>query len=213
MEITTKNVSGLSDKIADAVLMYWFGDLKEGEIPSSECRKLWWSKVKDTDISIKDLFEKHLEAARALELRSLERTPRGILALIVLLDQFSRNIYRNTPRAFSQDALALKTALKGMERGLDETLHPMERTFYYMPLMHSEDIGIQKISLESYARLEMSCSGPPELREVLCNSREYAEKHAEIIARFGRYPHRNEILGRRSTEEEIKFLEEPGSSF
>ena len=139
--------------------------------------------------------------------------PGGILALIVLLDQFSRNIYRDTPRAFSQDALALKTALKGMERGHDETLHPIERTFYYMPLMHSEDIGIQKISLDIYARLEMSCSGPPELREVLRNSREYAEKHAEIVARFGRYPHRNEILGRESTEEEIKFLEEPGSSF
>ena len=77
MEITTKNMSGLSDKIADAVLKYWFGDLKEGEIPSSECRKLWWSKDEDTDVSIKNLFGQYLEAARALELRSLERTPRG----------------------------------------------------------------------------------------------------------------------------------------
>ena len=159
------------------------------------------------------MFEEQIKAAKELKLGDITLTPRGSLALIILLDQFSRNIYRDTADAFSQDKLALNIALSGIDKGLELKLHPFERIFYYMPLMHSEDPEIQDLSIECFVRLENEFPEPPELNEKLRGSREYAEKHARIIGRFGRYPHRNKILGRESTEEEKLFLTGPGSSF
>lgn len=135
------------------------------------------------------------------------------MALIILLDQFSRNIYRGMPEAFSQDALALCISERGIEKGFDKELHPAERIFFYIPFMHSEDIQMQNKSVELYRGLERDFESPADLARMLTNSREFAERHREIIVRFGRYPHRNEILGRESTEEEVKFLKKPGSSF
>lgn len=131
----------------------------------------------------------------------------------MLLDQFSRNIYRGAPEAFSQDSLALGICKRGIEKGFDRELHPVERIFFYMPFMHSEDLDVQKMSLTLFSELERAFPTPPELSGMLSSSREFAERHYEIIERFGRYPHRNGVLGRESTEEEIVFLKEPGSSF
>lgn len=205
--------SVLSEKQADKVLSFWFGDLKDGEVPEGEYRKRWWIKDAAMDNMIKEEFQEDLEAVKGVKAEDLTLTPWGSLAHIILLDQFSRNIYRDTPKAFSQDELALNIALKGVEKGLDAGLHPFERIFYYMPFMHSEDPEIQSLSLKCFRNLENEYPEPPELHEKLRGSKEYAEKHARIIERFGRYPHRNEILGRESTEEEKEFLSEPGSSF
>ena len=203
----------LPEKTVDKILHFWFGNIKRGEIPDDEHRKRWWVKDAETDLRIKDMFLDDLRSVKAHGVDDLTLSPRESLALIILLDQFSRNIYRDRPEAFSGDAAALSIALKGIDDGLDESLHPMERIFYYMPLMHSENLEIQKLSLKSFRRLEEQYPAPPELHEKLRGSAEYAEKHARIIEHFGRYPHRNEILGRESTDEEKEFLKEPGSSF
>ena len=213
MNTTNMRESVLSEALADKVLSFWFGDLKDGEVAESEYRKMWWIKDAATDELIKEEFLGVLEAAKGLSTQNLELTPRGSLALIILLDQFSRNIYRDTPGAFSQDELAINIALKGLEMGLDAELRPFERIFYYMPLMHAEDPELQSLSLMCFMNLENEYPEPPELHDKLKGSREYAEKHARIIERFGRYPHRNEILGREPTAEEKEFLKEPGSSF
>ncbi len=213
MNITKMRNSALSNETIDKVLSFWLGDLKDGEVPGSEYRKRWWLKDAAIDNTIKEGFQGDLETVRGLKAEDLELTPRESLAFIILLDQFSRNIYRDTPDAFSQDTLALNIALRGIEKGFDVQLHPFERIFYYMPFMHSEDPEIQNLSLECFTKLENEFPEPLELNEKLRGSREYAGKHALIIERFGRYPHRNEILGRESTEEEKEFLSEPGSSF
>ena len=203
----------IQEELADKILGFWFGDLEEAEVPGAECRRRWWIKDEATDDLIRDTFEEDLNAAMDLKPGDLKLTPKGSLALIILLDQFSRNIYRGTPSSFSQDDIALKIALIGIAVGLDRDLNPFERIFYYMPLMHSEDKEIQQISLECFKGLEREFPEPGELNKKLRESLEYAEKHARIIERFGRYPHRNEILGRESTREEKEFLKGPGSSF
>lgn len=131
----------------------------------------------------------------------------------MLLDQFSRNMYRDTPGAFSQDRQALKIAVSGIEKGFDKRLHPIEGVFFYMPLMHSEDIDMQKRSIALFSALERGFTSPAELAEMLSTNSEYARRHYAIIGRFGRDPHRNKILGRESTPEEVEFLKQPGSSF
>ncbi|MBF8302770.1 MAG: hypothetical protein HW396_1051, partial [Candidatus Dadabacteria bacterium] len=154
-----------------------------------------------------------LELAVGGKLKSWENTPRGTLALIILLDQFSRNIYRGTAKAFSQDSLALYVCLRGIEKGFDKRLHPVERLFLYMPLEHSEDLEMQKKSVEYFSMLEKLFPAPPSLASMVSEFKKYAGMHYVIIERFGRFPHRNEILGRKSTPEEIEFLKQPGSSF
>ncbi len=197
------------------ILKFWFGELEPcwKDVPPEEISKRWWAKDEHTDEYIRRTFESDLMAAKEGELGSWEGTPEGTLALIVLLDQFSRNIYRGTPEAFSQDSLALAVSEGGIEQGFDKELHPVERIFFYLPFMHSEDLDIQKRSLSLFSDLEKTFTHPAELSDMLTSSREFAERHYEIIERFGRYPHRNEILGRQSTEEEIEFLKRPGSSF
>jgi uncharacterized protein (DUF924 family) len=130
-----------------------------------------------------------------------------------LLDQFSRNIYRGTAKAFSQDSLALDVCLRGIEKGFDKRLHPVERLFFYMPLEHSEDLEMQKKSVEYFSVLEKTFTSTPSLVSIISEFKNYAEKHYVIIERFGRFPHRNEVLGRESTPQEIEFLKQPGSSF
>ena len=131
--------------------------------------------------------------------------PRGALARILLLDQFTRNAFRDTPRAFAGDAEALATAIETVDAGLDRTLDRYERSFLYLPFEHAEDLAMQERSLALFGELARDTGDRASL--------EWAEKHAVIVRRFGRYPHRNAILGRASTPEEIAFLEQPGSSF
>lgn len=212
----------------DAILNYWFGTLSDvdpqnpslpiatsdpNEALSSEYYKMWFSKRDDIDQYIKSNFEEDLKRALEGKLKSWEDTPRGMLALIILLDQFSRNIYRGTAKAFAQDDLVLELCLRGMVNGFDMNLHPVERLFFYMPLEHSEDLEMQKKSVECFSLLEKLFSSPPSLASMTSTFREYADKHFVIIEKFGRFPHRNVILGRKSTPEEIEFMKEPGSSF
>ena len=133
------------------------------------------------------------------------------LAYIILLDQFSRNIYRNTPKAFDQDPLALQACLEGQKRKFETELSPVQRWFFYMPMMHSENLEIQKLSVAVFHKLAEEA--PPELKEALESAFDFARRHYEIIARFGRFPHRNLILNRHSSREEIDFLKQPGSTF
>lgn len=207
-------MSDVNDKEKQArILGFWFGKPEDGGAPPPELSRMWWAKDKKTDEYIRDNFEHGLVNAKEGKLLQWEKTPTGTLALIILLDQFSRNIYRDTPGAFTQDGQALEIAARGVEKGFDRELPPVMRVFFYMPFMHSEDLGMQERSVALFGALERDFTSPPELAKMLSSNRDYAERHYAIIERFGRYPHRNGILGRESSPEEIEFLKEPGSSF
>ena len=195
------------------VLGFWFGDLREGELPDEEKQMTWWMKSEEFDDLVRQRFEKYVLLAEKGELSHWLETPLGTVAFIIVVDQFPRNIYRDTPGAFSRDSLALRTCLEGIEKGFDRDLHPAHRTFFYLPLMHSEDLEIQSLSVQKYSALENEYDSHPQIKETLACSTDFAGRHFDIIKRFGRYPHRNATLGRESTLEETEFLKEPGSSF
>jgi uncharacterized protein (DUF924 family) len=179
-----------NDPRAQAVLDFWFrGD---------EARKEWFLKDAAFDAQIVDRFSPLHGLAAAGELSHWRQSPRDCLALIILLDQFPRNMFRGTARAFASDAMALAAAKHAVAAGYDRSMREVERTFVYLPFEHSEDLADQEKALELFA-------GNPNF--------EWARKHWEIIRRFGRFPHRNAVLGRESTAAEIEFLKEPGSSF
>jgi uncharacterized protein (DUF924 family) len=172
----------------DEILHEWFRDPKR-----------WWKRSAAFDAYLRETYGADVEAGIRGELDDWAATPRGALALVILIDQMARNIHRDTPRMYAGDPAAVATCLAVIERGDDASLSVDERHFLYMPLMHSEDRALQKRSLEKFR----------ELGEGVA----FAERHAEIVFRFGRYPHRNAILGRESTPEEVGFLKQPGSSF
>ena len=209
-----KEVSAADEfKEISGVLRFWFGDLREGELPDKEKQMAWWIKSGEFDDLVRRRFEKYVLLAEKGDLSHWLKTPLGTIAFIIVVDQFPRNIYRDTPGAFSRGALALRACLEGIEKGFDQGLHPMHRVFFYLPLMHSEDPEIQRLSVEKYSALENEYAPHPEIRETLACSTDFAGRHFDIIKRFGRYPHRNSVLGRESTPEETEFLKEPGSSF
>ena len=181
------------------VLDFWFGP------PPHATRDTWFRKDPAFDATIREGFGDAVAAARAGDFHSWRRSPRGALALVILLDQFTRNIYRDTPRAFAGDALALDIAKAAVDQGFDRKLDAFERWFLYLPFEHAEDWAMQERSLTLFGQLAADTGDRTALH--------WAEKHAEVIRRFGRYPHRNAILGRPSSPEEIAFLAEPGSSF
>lgn len=189
------------------ILDFWFGPLSGPEDFPPDRLSMWFVKDPKTDQKILQqfgfLFEKNLE--------DWSIDSRGRLAHIIVLDQFSRNIYRNTSQAFQFDPEALSLTLKGMQLEVDKDLFPVERGFFYMPLQHSEDLTIQDQSITAYSQLVEEA--PEKVKEQCRGFLSSAEKHRAIIARFGRYPHRNMILGRLSTSEELDFLKQPGSSF
>jgi uncharacterized protein (DUF924 family) len=176
----------------DDVLQFWFGELTPEK---------WWRKDPALDRRIADRFGPTLAAASRCELFAWRATARGRLAEVIVLDQFSRNVHRDTAAAFSNDALALALAQEAVARGCDRELPPAERAFLYLPWMHSESPLIHEEALHLFAA--------PGLEKNL----DFEHKHKAIIDRFGRYPHRNAILDRPSTAEELEFLKQPGSSF
>jgi len=182
-----------------AVLEFWFGS------PPGPSRTEWFRKDAAFDARIRERFGALHAAASRRELDSWRAQPESMLALVVVLDQFSRNLFRGDPRAFAQDAYARECAREALARGDDRSLLPVQRQFLYLPLEHSEDLADQERSVELMRALE-----PFEETRGLT---EWAEKHRVIIARFGRFPHRNAALGRASTAEEIAFLAQPGSGF
>lgn len=174
------------------VIEFWFNELTPEQ---------WWVKDDALDQTIKDRFESTLIEAKLRRLSDWRYQPRGRLAEIIVLDQFSRNIYRDTPQAFAADDFAQQLTLAAIEAGDDRSLTQQERLFIYMPLMHSEDPDMHEIAVQVFTALGLEAN------------LDYERRHKAIIDRFGRYPHRNAILGRESTPEEIEFLKLPGSSF
>lgn len=195
----------------DAILEYWFGHVEQTLLPSEHRTWVWFSGDPKVDAEIKEKFyDDFIKAARG-DLTEWEQAPRGMLALIILLDQFSRHIYRHGPQAFEQDRKALELCLRGIELQHDHMLSLMERVFFYFPLMHSENPEMQSLSLRAYEML-LGLSFP-ETRPVFEKFLDYAIRHHEIISRFGRFPYRNETLGRASTHAELEFLKNTGSIF
>ncbi len=187
----------------DSVLDFWFG--APGTAKYGRPREFWFRKSVATDQVIRERFAPAVEAALQGGLRHwVDDGARGALAVILLLDQFTRNLFRDSARAFAGDAAALAIARDLVATGGDARLAPVERWFAYMPFEHSESMADQRESLRLFGAL--AALG---LAEPLA----WAQKHFEVIERFGRYPHRNEVLGRNSTAEEIEFLRQPGSRF
>jgi len=174
------------------VLEFWFDEIEP------EC---WWRKDDAFDRRIEEEFGGLFRQAVQGELYDWRKRADGRLAEIILLDQFSRNIYRDRPESFAQDGIALVLAQEAVSLGADVALSKTRRRFLYMPYMHSESARIHSVAEQLF--------GVPGLEDAY----EYELKHKAIIDRFGRYPHRNAILGRESTPEEIAFLEQPGSRF
>lgn len=185
------------------VIDFWFG--APGSAERGLPRKAWFEKSAEFDAAIGDRFAAVLEAAEAGHLDHWQRTPLAALALVIVLDQFPRNMFRGTARAFATDSLALAHARGILARGFDAAYLTVERTFAYLPFEHAEDIAMQRQSLALFGRLPPGASSTRYL--------DYARRHHDVVARFGRFPHRNEILGRVATSEEIEFLKQPGSSF
>jgi uncharacterized protein (DUF924 family) len=185
--------------LAREILDFWFGPLPHA--PRGE----WFRKDIAFDAAIRDRFGGAIESALGGAFREWQSDARSGLALVLLLDQFTRNAFRDAPRAFAGDAGALAAAIAVVDAGRDRTLDRYERAFLYLPFEHAEDLAMQERSLALFASLADETGDRMSL--------EWAEKHAVIVRRFGRYPHRNAILGRASTPEEIAFLEQPGSSF
>ena len=203
------------DKI-DEIYHFWFQGMTDqttlnaGQMPA----KMWFMKSDDLDRRIKDSFETDLIDAGDHKLSQWEETTRGRLAVILLCDQFSRNIYRNSPRMFAFDGKALELSLRTIEEGADKELMLFERVFLYLPLEHSESPDLQELSLKKFQSLvEGSKQVNPANIPYFKGSLGWAQKHYDIIKQFGRFPHRNGILGRTSTAEESEFLKTPGSGF
>jgi uncharacterized protein (DUF924 family) len=189
---------------AQAVLDFWFA--AKGEPEHGAVRDLWFRKSDETDREINERFGPLIEQALRGELEAWAAEPRTALAQIVLLDQFTRNTFRDTTRAFAGDKRALAAAIAMVGARHDEALLPVQRVFVYLPFEHAEGIGMQEEALRLFTRLAASA---PELQNML----DYAQRHHDVVKRFGRFPHRNVILGRHSTAEEIEFLKQPGSRF
>lgn len=192
----------------DDLLHAWFG---APGAPPLAAAKRWFTRDDAFDAALRERFGPALEAAIAGALDGWRTTSRGRLALIVLLDQVSRNIFRGTARSFAQDPLARALALEMLAAGEDRSLSPVERYFVLMPLMHAEDMALQRRCVEGFQAL--LDGAPEETRGLFESAVDYAQRHAVIVERFGRFPHRNAILGRDSTPEEVEFLRQPGSSF
>lgn len=193
----------MNEATVERILDFWFGSLgPQGEVDAAK-KSRWWKKSDEFDALCRKDFAADLALARAGEIVAPKSNPRGALAFIVLCDQLSRNMYRDTPDAFATDALALAVTLDLIDSGELNALAPIEKSFALMPLMHSEELSIHEISMTQFTKLK---------KENVDNLG-FAERHKTIIEKFGRYPHRNSILGRESTPEERAFLRQPGSSF
>ena len=195
----------------DDVLWFWLGDVDGDGLADKALTARWWRKDSDFDQEIAAKFEPTWQAIMAGEREAWLEEPHSRLAYVIVLDQFSRNMFRNTLRAFEGDARALAAVVGGVELGFDRALHGHERVFFYMPLVHSEELAMQDRAVELFTALR-DTSGD-RVRDAVAGNVDYARRHRDIIVRFGRFPHRNAVLHRRSTPEELEFLEQPGSSF
>jgi uncharacterized protein (DUF924 family) len=189
---------------ADDVLVFWFGEPRSPEY--GRPLEKWFRKDEAFDRQIAARFGALIEGALAGALESWAREPASALAQIIVLDQFTRNVFRDSPRAFSGDARALAAARALVASGGDATLLPVQRSLAYLPFEHAEDLQAQNEGVALFTELAAS---DPQMNDAL----DWARRHQVVIARFGRFPHRNAVLGRTSTPEELAFLQQPGSRF
>ena len=196
---------------ANTIRAFWFGSNPDDPNLAQTRAQLWWHHDPQVDAQIKLRFESEVNKAANRQLDDWSKTPTGRLALILLTDQFTRNIYRHTPQAFATDSLARSWCNEGIHNGSHEQLRPIERVFFYLPLEHSESLVDQNRSVALFQSLAASVES--KYRSTFEDFEQFAIRHRNIIDRFGRFPHRNSILGRESTPEEIEFLKQPDSSF
>lgn len=195
----------------DDVLSFWFGELDDEGFAAADVSARWWRKDADFDREVREGYCGLIDALTAGEGEAWRETARGCLAYVIVLDQLTRNAFRGTGRMYAADQRAHAATVGAIETGLDRQLPAAMRVFLYMPLMHCEEVASQHRCVEVFEALTAELSGAA--RERVAGNVGYAEQHRDIVARFGRFPHRNSLLGRESTAEEVAFLEEPGSSF
>ncbi|MBI3798561.1 MAG: DUF924 domain-containing protein [Deltaproteobacteria bacterium] len=186
------------------ILTFWFDEPQDTQAYCEERRQLWFGRDPQFDQDIRDRFIDDYQLAAERQLMDWQEAPRSALALLILLDQFPRNMFREDPRAFATDPLAREVATLLVQTGTDRQLLPVERMFVYLPFMHSESLAHQQESVALFQQLAQERS--------YLDSSSYALRHQAIIERFGRFPHRNASLGRPSTVEEHAFLQQPESS-
>jgi uncharacterized protein (DUF924 family) len=194
------------------LLEFWFGSPPTDEDGVSGHMSRWFSAKSEFDAELSRRFGAAMSAAAVGQLDEWGESAHGRLALILLLDQCPRNTRRGNPAAFAQDPLALSWTVDGLSRGMDLELEPLERMFFYMPMQHSESLDIQERSVEVFVQLARS-DVPNFMSTCLLDTAEFARVHREIVARFGRFPHRNSVLGRASTADEQDYLDERAPSF
>lgn len=188
------------------VLDFWFGDGLQRDWPSQNLNDLWFGARPEQDEAIRQRFGPLVDEALGGGLADWEADPRSRLALIVLLDQLSRNVHRGQRRAFDGDARAQRLSRLSIHEGMDATLTPAGRVFLYMPLMHAENLALQDECVARFQRLVNS--SPDPLRDKLASNLRFAVLHRDIVAQYGRFPHRNAVLGRTTTPEEGAFLKD-----
>lgn len=199
------------DPRATSLLEYWFGRLDDDGLPPDDRYTMWFGGNPEVDEQLREAFgELPIEAANG-SLDDWADEPRGRLALILVEDQLPRNLFRGDARAFDLDETALRVTLEGLELGDDRAIQPVERLFFYLPLEHAEDLALQDQCVKLCEALE--AEAPETGRRMFAAFTDYARRHREVIARFGRFPHRNKTLGRANTAEEAAFLLEHGGGF
>jgi uncharacterized protein (DUF924 family) len=215
VKLLTENAGGTitDEDVAriDEILSFWF---KEQELSAPQIDRrmdTWFGQDPVFDHELEKEFADDVERACQGELDHWAAEPRGRLALIILIDQFRRNIYRNTKKAFAMDKLALKLCVEGAMEKKDKGLSPIQKVFFYMPLQHAESTRVQAKSVELFTRLAQSVS--PTYQETFLTIAQFAELHKDIIDQFGRFPHRNKLLGRENTPEENEYLASDSPSF
>ena len=201
----------MNEALARKIREFWFGDTIAESSRIPERIAFWFKKDPERDKAMRRDWESAVIDARAGRLDAMGGNAGGRLALILLLDQFPRNIYRGTPRAFEKDGRARYLMRDGMSRLMDLELSPIERCFFYMPLQHSEFLDDQEMAVSRYTQLVTEVAA--EHREIFENFLHHAQQHRDVVARFGRFPHRNSILNRLNTREERAYLSGNAPSF
>ncbi|RDL40890.1 Uncharacterized protein BP5553_00869 [Venustampulla echinocandica] len=195
----------LPDPEINRIISYWFG--------GDDLPRKWFQGGAKIDAEIKDQFGGLVEKARSAQLTSWTQQPQGTLALIILLDQFPRNIFRGTPLSFSTDPMALDITTQAIARGADREVPHIQQPFFYLPLMHHENLISQAAGCSLYEGLAARCEAGSQESEFARSSLDFARRHRDCIMKFGRFPSRNEILGRESTPEELEYLKEHPHGF
>lgn len=207
---TETGISDNDQSRIEKILSFWFRE-RALSAPQIDARMdVWFGEDPDFDAEILSDYAHDVERASDGELDHWAQSPSGRLALILLLNQFRRNIYRGTPEAFSKDKVALKLCIEGAMGNLDSGLAPIYRVFFYMPLQHAESRKVQEKSVDLFSKIAKAVS--PTYKETFETIAQFAELHADIVMQFGRFPHRNKMLGRENTAEEEEYLSSDSQS-